>query len=281
VAPGLALIEVIIINMENKNIYIIVGVVVIILLITFAIRKNDPAPPSETADEQSKTEGVSATTSTGSRQVQTAGTNSEQTAKQTGNQTSITDYVIPSNLPNIDFIDERIIFPLKDFPDVKVTIEKVAFGRGETVVSTGCSGIPNTNFSTYLYPGSGICISADKVDGSPRGIVAFHLLVENNGNIGFGGNSDILKLHYLRSDSTGKPSYRFAYPVMGLASYYISGYSSKEMILSYLVPEDQLIFNLVSGYKEPIQAVGTSSVYDFSTNGLLVDFGLKNINVVK
>jgi hypothetical protein len=186
-----------------------------------------------------------------------------------------------TNYPELDFIDQRLSFSLKDFKDVKITIEKVVFGRGDSVTSTGCTGIPNANFSTYLYPGSGVCISADNVDGSPRGIVALHLLIDNNGQVGFGGNSNLLRLHYLRSDSSGSPSMRFAHALSGLASYYIEGYSSREVILSYLVPEDQQVFDLVSGYKTPLPENKSLNVYEFSDSGFFVDFQNNLIKRIK
>lgn len=260
--------------MKNKNIYILVGAVVVILVIFLAVKPKATEAPSIQNTEDGKTPSTSVTTSKPSQ----TGTKS---ATKSQNQTSKTDYVAPSKLPNIDFMDQRLSFSVKDFPKVKITIEKVAFGRGETVISSGCTGIPNADFSAYLYPGNEICISDAKVDGAPRGIVAFHLLVENNGDIGFGGNSDTFKLHYLRSGASGGPVYKFAHPLIDLASYYVKWYSSEEIILSYLVPEDQLVFNLVSGYKEPISGNGISNVYDFSTNGILVDFGSRTLKIVK
>lgn len=262
--------------MINKNVYIIVGVLVFVLLIIFATKSKETTPAI--TNQTNKTEETKSATNTTSSNPQT--TTQTNKTQPTG-ATKTTPALKTANFPEIDFIDRRITFELEDFPNVKLNINRVVFGRGETVTSTGCSGIPNANFSTYLYPGSGICISSEKVDGSPRGIVAFHLLIENNGNIGFGGNSDTLKLHYLRLDSAGKPVYRFATPLMGLGSYYINGYSSREIILSYLVPEDQLIFNLVSGYKEPAPEKKTLNVYDFSTDGLLIDFTSKILKIIK
>lgn len=262
--------------MKNKNAYIIIGVIVVILIVFFALKSNVSAPSPEEKQEKANATS-SAVSSTGSKQTGNTGT----AAKQTAAKISATKSAAVPNFPEIDFIDKRITFPLKDFPGVIIIIEKVAFGRGDAAISTGCGGIPNTNFSTYLYPGSSICLGNADVDGSPRGIVAFHILVENKSNIAFGGNSDTLKLHYLRSDSAGKPVYRFAYPIKGLGDYYINGYSSKEIIISFLVPEDQLLFNLVAGYKEPFVENKTLNVYDFSTNGLLVDFGSKILKIMK
>lgn len=259
----------------RKNIFIIVGIVIVILIAFFSLRPNKSIAPSETEGDASSTSGTSTSgsgTKTSPKTSQTSKTSSKSTT-QTAVKTS--------NLPEIDFINKRLVFPLKDFPDVKITVEQVVFGRGDAAMSTGCSGIPNADFSTYLYPGSGICLSTEKVDGSPRGIVALHILVENNGNIGFGGNSNLLMLHYLRSDSSGTPVHKFAYPIMGLGSYYVNGYSSKEMILSYLVPENQLVYDFVYGYKEPLVENKTLNVYDFSINGLQIDFGTKNIKIVK
>lgn len=258
----------------KKNIFIIVGIIIIILIAFFSLRPNESIAPSETE------KGASSTGDTTSINGTKTSSKTSQT-KTSSKSTTQTAVVKTSTYPEIDFINKRVVFPLKDFPDVKVTVEQVVFGRGDAAMSTGCSGIPNADFSTYLYPGSGICLGTEKIDGSSRGIVAFHVLVENNGNIGFGGNSDLLMLHYLRSDSSGTPTHRFAYPIMGLGSYYINRYSSKEIIISYLVPENQLVYDFVYGYKEPLVENRTLNVYDFSINGLQIDFGTKNIKIVK
>lgn len=255
--------------MKNKNIYIIVGIVVIILIAILALKPGSSIAPSKEVGE------------TGSN-LNTGNTGSKTTKATETSPKSTTNTSSASNFPSIDFIDKRIYFEPSDFKNVKITIEKVAFGRGETVTSTGCSGIPNADFSTYLYPGSGICINESKVDGSPKGIVAFHVLIENNGQVGFGGSSNIFRLHYLRPDpASGKPVHKFANPLTDLSDHYINQFSSKEVILSYLVPEDQLVYDFVYGYKEPLLENKTLNVYDFSVNGFLVDFSSKNIKLVK
>ena len=264
--------------MKNKNIYWIAGVVVVILIAFFAFRPKTSAPsPAGTNEENGATSTTENSAVSGSKQTQSA---TKSSSKQNSAKTSPTISVTAASLPALDFIDKRIVFPLKDFPNVKITIEKVVFGRGDTVKDTGCTGILNADFSAYLYPGS-ICISDAKIDGSPRGIVAIHALIENNGGIAFGGSSDLLKLNYSRPDSAGNLVFKFAYPLKGLASYYINGFSSKEMVLSYLVPEDQLVFNLVSGYKDPAPGNKDLNVYNFSTSGLLVDFGSKSLKIIK
>jgi hypothetical protein len=258
--------------MNNKKVYIAIGIVAVVLVLFLASRPKNPITPPSSSEETGNTQN---TPGTSSKTSQTTKTTQSKTTVKTASVTT------NENFPDMDFIDKRLVFSLKDFPNVKVTVERVAFGRGDAAISTGCTGVPNADFSAYLYPGSGICLGSDKVDGSPRGIVAFHMLIQNNSSVGFGGNSDVLRLQYLRSDSTGKPVYRFAYPLSGLTSYYIEGYSSKEVILSYLVPEDQLVFNLVSGYKEPTLENKTLNVYDFSTNGILIDFSSKTLKIVK
>lgn len=260
--------------MKNKNIYTIIGLVIIVLAGIIIVRSNKTSPVSQNPEQKIETSDQSS--------VSKPATKSSPTTK--GGQSSVSSPVVVRNsvdLPDIDFINQRVSLNLKDFPDVKMTIEKVAFGRGETVVSTGCSGIPNANFSTYLYPGSGICIGKSEVDGSPMGVVAFHVLLENNGQFGFGGNANAIKLHYLRSDASGKPVSKFAIPLIDMGSYYINQSASKVVVLSYLVPEDQLIYDLVVGYKEPSLEKKGLNVYDFSTNGFLTDFGSKTLKIIK
>lgn len=268
-------------NMKNKKVYLIAGLVVVVLIILFATSSKDSpdpiAPEGNTKTQESALPDKEAPAAT----VKTAEVAKAAPTTQTQTKAPVSEKPKVAGLAEIEFIDKRIVFPLKNYPQVKVTIEKVVFGRGETVQSTGCSGVPNANFSTYLYPGSGVCISNKTVDGVPLGIVALHILIENNGSVGFGGNSDTLRLHYLRSDSAGAPAYRFAYPLSGLAGYYIEGYSSREVILSYLVPQDQSVFNFVADYKEPIEGGGISNVFNYSANGLQIDFGSDSLKVVK
>lgn len=259
--------------MKNKNVYIAGAIIVLIVAVIFITRPSGNSSVLKNVDDQKETLSKDSLIGTKSAQATKTGQKPAAAPSITGSKTA-------SNLPEIDFIDKRLVFPLKDFPNVKITIEKVVFGRGETVTSTGCSGIPNADFNAYLYPGN-ICISDTKVDGSPRGIVAFHILVENNGQMGFGGVSNTLRLHYLRADSSGTPTHIFANPLMDLGSYYINSYSSKEIVLSYLVPENQLVYDLVAGYKEPSLEKRSLNVYDFSVNGLLVDFGSKSLKIVK
>ena len=265
--------------MKDKNIYIIAGVVVIILAIVFFAKpKETIGPTGEGTEDQNKVEDRSNTSNTG---TVTKTNPSGQTIKASQNTTTkILTSNFTANLPSLDFIDKVTSLSIKDFPGAKITIQKIAFGRKDAVISAKCGGIPNANFSIYLYPGE-ICISDSEVDGSPRGIVSFHVLLENNGQIGIGGNPNTFRLHYLRSDSSGKPVHRFAYPLIDIESYYVNSYSSKEMMFSYLVPEDQLIYDFVVGYKESPTENKTLNVYDSSTNGLLVDFGSKTIKVVK
>jgi len=256
--------------MKNRKVYIIIGVVVIIAVVIFVMKSGGIKTALENMENQNKT----------SNKAPDATQTTKNTQKGTS-KVSATNSSAALNFPEIDFIDKRIAFPLKDFPGLKITVEKVVFGRKSATISPGCSGIPNANFVTYLYPGSNICVSDSKVDGSPRGIVAFHLLVENNGQIGFGGNSNALKLHYLRSDPSGRPVHKFATPLIGLESYYVNQSSSKKIILSYLVPEDQLVYEFIAGYKEPPLENKSLNIYDFSVNGLLVDFGSKDLKVIK
>lgn len=252
--------------MKNKKILtfgiILVIIVAIIISLDFSSKPNQP---NESQEEVAGKTGDK-TNPTATNKVST--------------QSKITQTAPKVSYPEVEFLDKRTVFNLKDFPGAKFTIEKVVFGRGNLVISPECQGVPNTNFTTYLYPGSRACIKESVVDGSPVGILAFHLLVENNGNVAIGG-TDILKLHYLRSDPAGSPQFRFATPLIDLRSYYINGYSSKNIILSYLVPEDQLVYNLVAGYKEPSIENRTLNIYDFSKNGILIDFKSKNLTVVK
>jgi hypothetical protein len=262
--------------MKSKYVYYAIVAVVIIGSLLYALKSDKES--TQTGDgsaEDEKAQEIQKTSTTPAKTGTKTSTSGSKTTS-TGTSESLT-----AKYPEMDFIDKRLFFNLAGFDNVKLTIEKIAFGRGDASMSTGCSGIPNANFSTYLYPGSGICISADKVDGAGRGIVAFHILVENNGNIGFGGNSNLIKLHYLRSGSGGEVAHRFAYPINGLASYYINGYSSRSIILSYLVPEDQLVYDLLVGYKEPSIEERSLDVYKFSSNGLLLNFGTKDIELVK
>lgn len=258
----------------KNNIFIIVGIVVVVLIVVFSLKPSDSiAPSEETGDDKTASSNTSGSGSVSPKTSQTSAGSKQTVSKTTATKTS--------NLPDIEFIDKRISFLLKDFPDVKVTVEKVVFGRGETVTSTGCTGIPNANFSTYLYPGSGICISETEVNGKPRGIVAFHMFIENNGQIGFGGNPDTFKLHYLGYDSSGKTVHKFANQITDFSKNYINQFTSKEIILSFLVPEDQLVYDFVYEYKEPSLENKSLNVYDFSVNGLFVDFGTKTLKIVK
>lgn len=259
--------------MTNKNIYTIVGLVIIVLAGIIIARSNKTELVLDNAESETKTEEQSTVT-------KTAVKSSGATKVTKESIVSAPSVINTTNLPEIDFINKRTALDLKNFPKVKLTIEKVAFGRGDAVISTGCSGIPNANFNSYLYPGS-ICLNKTDVDGSPRGIVAFHVLIENNGEIGFGGNSNVVKLHYLRSDASGKPVSKFATPLIDMDKYYINQYASKVVILSYLVPEDQMVYDLVIGYKEPALENRGLNVYDSSIHGFLVDFGTKNLKIVK
>lgn len=184
-------------------------------------------------------------------------------------------------LPELEIIDKRLAIGLKNYSNVDMTIDRVAIGRGEASVSTGCQGIPNTNFSTYLYPGSGVCIGAEEVDGVPRAILAVHALIENNGNYGFGGNGGAIVLHYLRASTLGKPVHRFAHPIWDLANYYIGPYSSKEVLLSYLIPEDQTAFDLLVDYGGLLEPNVGVDVYQSSAQGFFVDFKTKNLTLIK
>lgn len=256
--------------MKNKYIALIILVVVVAIgafaYSTNKISLNFNGSVEEKTNENTPTD----TTDTKGTTVKTTKTN---TVKVPATQTK--------TLPEIEFINPVLSFNLANYDKVKFTIERVAFGRGDASTSTGCQGIPNTNFSTYLYPGSGICLGDAKVDGANRGIVAFHILIENNGQYGFGGDSNALKLHYLRSGSGGEITHRFAYPLNGLASYYLNPFSSKVVILSYLVPEDQRVFDLLVNYKAPSLENQTLNVYSNSTNGLLADFNSKSLKLVK
>lgn len=262
--------------MKSKYLYYIVVGVVIIGSVLYALKSDNKATDTGEEVSDQKTEEVQ---KPGALQTKTGTETSTTESKTTTSNTSTGSTA--SKYPEMDFIDKRLSLNLAGFDNVKFTIEKVAFGRGDAAVSTGCSGVPNANFSVYLFPGSGICISADKVDGANRGIVAFHVLVENNGNIGFGGNSDLIKLHYLRSGTGGEVVHRFAYPILGLASYYINSYSSRNIVLSYLVPEDQNVYDLIIGYKEPAIEERSLDVYRFSSNGLLINFTTDDLKVVK
>lgn len=258
--------------MQNKNIYIIAGIVILALIVFLAGRSKVSAPspsPEKAGEQQAKTQNTAK-----------PGTKPTQAAKATKQaETKTAAATSPKKLPEMDFMDKRISFPLKNYPDVKVNVEQVVFGRGNAVLSESCSGIPNANFA-FLFPKGNMCINNTEVDGSQSGIVAVHLIIENNSQYGFGGNADVLRLSYLRQGA-GQLAYKFARPLIDLGSYYLNPYSSKRVMLSYLVPEDQLVFNLVSGYKEPLVENRTLNVFDFSTDGLLVDFQNKILKIVK
>jgi hypothetical protein len=267
--------------MKNKNIYIIVAVVVVIGALVILNKQNNASPiPESTANQKTTAEGKSAP-NTKSTNV---GVKSIQTTKTVQKQSTVSGTTVVNsapNLPNLDFIDKRISLKLKDYPDVRITIEKIAFGRRGSIISPKCNGVPNADFGIYLYPDENTCINDFKVDGAPGGIVAFHILIDNKGQLGFGGSSNIFKLHYLRTDSSGQLVHKFASPIIDLSSYYLNPYTSKEVVFSYMVPEDQLLYDFVSGYKAPDFGNKSLNVYEFSSNGFLVDFASKNIKMVK
>ena len=263
--------------MENKNTYLAIGaIIVVVLVIVFLIKPNTPTKAPTEADNQ---EGVASSTPTQSsgKKAPVAKTTS---ANLPATKASVAIAPVVS-YPEIDFINQELVTKVSDFSDVKITIEQIVFGRGNAAISTGCTGIPNINFSTYLYPGNSICLSSEAIDGAPRGILAFRLLVENNGNIGFGGNPDTFLLHYTRADTTGTVKDKFAHPLADFSNYYIAGYASKQVVLSYLVPEDQLTYDLISGYQGPSLENKNLSIYDLSESGIFIDFGSKNIKIVK
>jgi|SRR3989344_1560763 len=251
-----------------KNKFWIGGIlVVVVLLAIFALKNGGEKAPDTTLD---------ATEQTSSKTATPKSTNTSKTPSSLV-QTNST----PTGLPEIEFIDKILSFSLKNYDKVNVRIQKVAFGRGDATESTGCQGIPNTNFSAYLYPGSSVCLGNDLVDGSKRGILAIHLLIENNGNYNFGGNAGTMRLHYLRSNAEGVPVHRFAYPLTSLASYNIGSYSSREIILSYLVPEDQQFFNFLIDHSGELPSDISKNVYQNATQGVSINFKTKIISIVK
>lgn len=264
--------------MKNKNTYIAVAVVVIILLAILALKSNKASAPENTAAQNQPSNN-----STGNNTANTSGkiSNVVKIGQRPGTTKPATGIGTVSNLPDLDLIDKMLTLNLKDYPDVRITIEKVAFGRGAAIISPKCSGVPNVNFSTYLYPGDSICINPFMVDGSPGGIVAFHLLIENKGQLGFGGNSSTFKLHYIRANSSGALVNKFASALIDLGSYYLNPYTSKEVVFSYMVPQDQLVYDFVAGYNPPTIETKDLNAYDFSSNGILVDFSSNSLKIVK
>ena len=261
--------------MKNKK-YLIAGVVIVAIVIVLVVGNKE-------AEKAVNDESVASTTETVVKkpQIKPVSKPKAETDTSKSPSTLIKTNTAPSGYPEIEFIDKTLSFPLPNYDRINVRAQKVVFGRGEATASTGCQGIPNTNFAAYLYPGDGICISNDLVDGAPRGIIALHLLIENNGNYNFGGNSKVMQLHYLRASSSGAPVHRFAYPLNSLASYNIVPYSSKEIILSYLVPEDQPNFNLLFDYTGVLSPDLSQNVYANASGGLFIDFKNKTVSLIK
>jgi hypothetical protein len=255
-----------------KNTKLIIVVVVVLALVALALARS--VKPGEVG-----VDGGSST-STGSISTQNTKPTTKSSNAGTIKSTLIKTAATESGLPEIEFLDKTLSFPMPGYDGVNIRVQKIAFGRGDAVNSTGCQGIPNTNFSTYLYPGNGICIPAKTVDGVPRGILAIHLLIENNGRYNFGGNTSTLKLHYLRIGSTIKPVHKFADALSSLENYNITPYSSKEVVLSYLVPEDQKQFDLLFDYKGVILPDPAHNVYTDSNGGLFIDFSKKTFELI-
>ncbi|MEK7117762.1 MAG: hypothetical protein AAB861_03235, partial [Patescibacteria group bacterium] len=179
--------------MKNKK-YLITGIIVFVIAVVLVVRSNETEKAVNDERDATTTETV-----VKKPQVKPASKPRTETDTSKSPSTLIKTNTAPSGFPEIEFIDKTLSFPLPNYDRINVRAQKVVFGRGEATASTGCQGIPNTNFAAYLYPGDGICISNDLVDGAPRGIVALHLLIENNGNYNFGGNSKVMQLHYLRA----------------------------------------------------------------------------------
>lgn len=262
----------------NKK-YLYLGVVAVLIIIAISLYSGRNDEESGLTQNATTTDIDILTNNSNQGQTQVGSktlSKTSSTVKSTQTDMSKT----PTSQPEIELINLWLAFKLKKYSNVDTTLEKVVFGRGDAAISTGCSGIPNANFSTYLYPGSGICLGEAVVDGTKRGIVAIHMLIENNGNYGFGGNSDVMRLHYLRATSSGKAAHRFAYPISGLGSYYIQPYSSKEVILSFVVPEDQINFDLLFDYKGELSPDLSQNVYTNSSGGIFIDFEKKTVSLI-
>jgi len=253
--------------MSRKN--ILIGLVVIIVILALVMySKNSPISTGINANSTS-----SPTTST-SKTSNTSGT--VKIPKTIADIRATTNL----NLPALDIFEPMLTLDLKGYSGVKITVEKVVFGRGDNVTSTGCTGLPNINFTTYLYPNGSLCISKGTVDGVPRGIVALHVLIENKGPYGFGG-VDPFQLHYLRADVNGKMQDRFATALNGMTNNFLQPYTSKEVVLSYLVPQDQLNYDFLINYKTPLDPTPGKTVYDYSEQGLFLNFSTKALTIVK
>ena len=263
--------------MARKNIYIWVAVIILILAAYYLYFKNpklnNPISNGETASTTTSqsTPSTKTSTKTGTKSVpKTIGALLEQSK----NASSI-------NYPNLDFIDTRTSFNLNNYNGVKVTIERIVFGRGEVVNSNGCSSILSPDFTAYFYPNGSICINQSDVDGAPHAIVSLHLLIDNSSQYGFGG-IDLFKLHYLRADPSGAAKDKFAYPLLGLSNYNLKPYTSKEVVLSYIVPQDQLSYDFLTNYTGPMFGLPPGeTVYKYSDQGLFINFSDKSISIVK
>lgn len=259
--------------MKNKK-YLVVGAVAIVVVILIILQTGSG---KEAANSDSATSTMETTT------VKKPSVSKPKTGAGTSQSPStlIKTNVAPSGYPEIEFIDKVLSFPVPNYDRVNVRVQKVAFGRGDAAQSTGCKGVPNTNFASYLYPGDSICIGSDSVDGASRGILALHMLIENNGSYNFGGNAKTIELHYLRANADGVSAHRFAYPLNSLAAYNITPYNSREVILSYLVPEDQTNFDLLFDYKGTPSPDLSQNVYGSASGGLFINFSSKSISLIK
>jgi hypothetical protein len=252
--------------MNKRNLLIVICLVIVIVLV-FLLKKN----PDTVSNNQNAT-------TTSQVVKKTISTNTQTNT----NSPSLTKTSAPSiGFPEIEFIDKKINLPLKNYSSVVISIDQIVFGRGNSVISPGCSGGPSSNYSTYFYPVAGTCITSDPVDGSPRALLAINAIIQNNGPANFGGIADVVKLHYLRATSDGKPVHKFAYPISSLATYTISPYSSKQVILSFLVPEDEQVFDLLINYSGELSPDVSKDVYQSSIQGLFINFKTKSVTIVK
>jgi len=260
--------------MPNKK-YLIAGAVLVAIVLIVMVG-------SYATDDREDNEVATSTVETTAQKPSAPKIQSKNTGTaDKAPSTLIKTNMAPSGFPEIEFIDKILSFALPNYERINVRVQKIAFGRGEAAASTGCKGIPNTNFSTYLYPGSGICISNDLINGVPRGILALHLIIENNGSYNFGGNAKVMQLHYLRASPGESATHRFAYPLNSLANYNIVPYTSKEVILSFLVPEDQKNFDLLFDYDGVPSLSLAQNVYADSKGGLFIDFSSKSLSHIK
>ena len=259
--------------MQNKKIYLWVVVVIIIVAGYYLYSKKTPTEQEPTVDEAGNTSETTQTSGSTSK------TGSKTTTKTIGALIAETKNATNTKLPDLDFINTRTVVNLKSYNNVKITIEKVSFGRGEIVNSNGCSKPLDANFTTYFYPQGTVCIGDANVDGAPHGLVSLLILVENGGYLGFGG-TDLFKLHYLRADQAGIAKDKFAFPLLSMSNYYLQPYTAKEIVLTYVVPEDQLSYDFLVNYTVPITGVN-KDVYQYSDQGLFIDFKAKTIAVVK